>query len=67
MPQHHLVEDLTASLANEPVVSLVEPLLRNLGVTYVSSMSLPLGLTRGWTWLLSFVSALKAGLGFGRT
>ena len=76
MPQHHLVEDFSSSLANEPGQCLVSHIValysggnQDGSQTYDSSMSFFLPLTRGWTWLWSLGStaALNAGLGLART
>jgi hypothetical protein len=73
LPEHHLVEDFSSSLPNEPVpwpASVPrEQTVRDGGAlvtgTYDSSISVFRGLTRGWTWPRSFAAAAAAGLDFG--
>jgi hypothetical protein len=68
LAQHHLVEDLATSLANEPIhisALCIRTTTRGAIRSYDSSISCPRGLTRGWTCWRSV--PWKAGLGTSRT
>lgn len=65
LSQHHLVENFTTSLSDEPAYceQLAANIISTFKGTYDSSISCFRGLTRGWTWLLS---VLKPVAGRGR-